>query len=61
MNACFYIAIARLPLGTVATIEFLPVILLAALGARSPRNLVALGLAVTGVYALIDMRLEASR
>ena len=35
MNCCFYEAIARLPLGTVAAIEFLPVIALAALGARS--------------------------
>ncbi len=34
MNCCFYIAIDRLPLGTVAAIEFLPVVLLAALGAR---------------------------
>ena len=33
MNACFYLAIDRLPLGTVAAIEFLPVIALAALGA----------------------------
>ena len=32
MNACFYLAIDRLPLGTVAAIEFLPVIALAALG-----------------------------
>ena len=32
MNACFYLAIDRLPLGTVAAIEFLPVIVLAALG-----------------------------
>ena len=30
MNVCFYIAIDRLPLGTVAAIEFLPVIVLAA-------------------------------
>lgn len=58
MNACFYIAIARLPLGTVAAIEFVPVVGLAALGARSTPNLVALGLAVAGVYALIDVRLE---
>jgi inner membrane transporter RhtA len=58
MNACFYVAIDRLPLGTVAAIEFLPVIVLAALGARSAPNLVALGLAVAGVYALIDVRLE---
>jgi inner membrane transporter RhtA len=58
MNACFYVAIDRLPLGTVAAIEFLPVIVLAALGVRSLRNLTALALAVAGVYALIDVRLE---
>src|SRR2546429_1268282 len=34
MNCCFYAAIDRLPLSTVATIEFLPVVALAALGAR---------------------------
>ena len=45
---CFYLAIDRLPLGTVAAIEFLPVIVLAALGARTPRNLGALALAVPG-------------
>ena len=49
MNACFYVAIARLPLGTVAAIEFLPVIAVAALGARTPRNALALTLAVPGV------------
>jgi inner membrane transporter RhtA len=58
MNTCFYVAIDRLPLGTVAAIEFLPVIVLAALGARSAPNLVALALAVAGVYALVDVRLE---
>src|SRR3954469_21674224 len=42
MNCCFYVAIDRLPLGTVAAIEFLPVIVLAALGARTPRNAAAL-------------------
>ncbi len=57
MNACFYVAIDRLPLGTVAAIEFLPVIALAALGARTTRNLVALALAVAGVYALTGVRL----
>ncbi|HEU4449271.1 MAG TPA: hypothetical protein VFR63_04715 [Gaiellaceae bacterium] len=59
MNACFYLAIERLPLGTVAAIEFLPVILLAALGARSPRNGLALALAVGGVYLVTDVRLAA--
>ena len=57
MNCCFYLAIDRLPLGTVAAIEFLPVIALAALGARSTRNLGALALAVAGVYLLTDVRL----
>jgi inner membrane transporter RhtA len=58
MNSCFYIAIDRLPLGTVAAIEFLPVIALAAVGARTPRNGIALGLAVTGVYLLTNVRLD---
>jgi inner membrane transporter RhtA len=58
MNSCFYVAIDRLPLGTVAAIEFLPVIALAALGARTPRNLAALLLAVPGVYLLTDVQLE---
>jgi inner membrane transporter RhtA len=58
MNVCFYVAIDRLPLGTVAAIEFVPVILLAALGARTPRNAAALGLALVGVYLLTDVELE---
>jgi inner membrane transporter RhtA len=57
MNCCFYLAISRLPLGTVAAIEFLPVIVLAALGARTPRNVAALALAVPGVYLLTDVQL----
>ena len=58
MNTCFYLAIDRLPLGTVAAIEFLGPILLAALGVRIRRNVVALGLAVIGVWFLVDVRLE---
>jgi inner membrane transporter RhtA len=58
MNACFYVAIDRLPLATVAAIEFLPVIALAALGARSQRNVVALAMAVAGVYMLTGVHLE---
>jgi inner membrane transporter RhtA len=57
MNVCFYVAIDRLPLGTVAAIEFLPVIALAALGARTARNGAALVLAVGGVYLLTDVQL----
>jgi inner membrane transporter RhtA len=58
MNCCFYLAIDRLPLATVAAIEFLPVVGLAALGARTPRNAAALVLAVPGVYLLTGIRLE---
>jgi inner membrane transporter RhtA len=58
MNACFYEAISKLPLGTVAAIEFVPVILLAALGARTRRNAAALGLAVPGVYLLTGVQLS---
>jgi inner membrane transporter RhtA len=57
MNCCFYLAIDRLPLATVAAIEFLPVIALAALGARTSRNLAGLALAVAGVYALTGVHL----
>jgi inner membrane transporter RhtA len=58
MNCIFYSAIDRLPLGTVAAIEFLPVIVLAAIGMRTLRNLAALALAVAGVYLLTDVVLE---
>ena len=59
MNVSFYVAIDRLPLATVAAIEFLPVIALAALGARTGRNVVALVLAVTGVLLLTNVELES--
>jgi inner membrane transporter RhtA len=58
MNCCFYLAIDRLPLATVAAIEFLPVVGLAAVGARTPRNAAALLLAVPGVYLLTGIRLD---
>jgi inner membrane transporter RhtA len=57
MNACFYTAIDRLPLATVAAIEFLPVIALAALGVRSRRNAAALACAVAGVYLVTGIRI----
>jgi len=56
MNACFYLAIARLPLGTVGAIEFIGPITLAALGARTPRNIAALLLAAAGGWLLTDVR-----
>ena len=52
MNAMFYLAIARLPLATVGAIEFLGTVVLAALSARSRRNIAALVLTIGGVVAL---------
>jgi inner membrane transporter RhtA len=59
MNSVFYLALDRLPLGTVAAIEFLPVIALAAIAARTLRNILALLGAVFGVYLLIDVQFVA--
>jgi inner membrane transporter RhtA len=56
MNCCFYLAISRQPLATVAAIEFLPVVALAALGARSRRNVAALALAAPGAYLLTGVQ-----
>jgi inner membrane transporter RhtA len=58
MNVFFYLAIARLPLGTVGAIEFLGPILLAALGARTPRNVLALLGVIAGVYLLVEVRFD---
>src|SRR4030095_6713074 len=58
MNVCFYLAIKRLPLGTVGTIEFLGPIALAALGVRTMRNLAALLLACGGVFLLTSIRIS---
>ncbi len=61
MNLCFYEAISRLPLGTVAAIEFLGPVTMAATGARNLRNLVAVALASAGVYLLTEVRLDGER
>jgi len=58
MNICFYVAIDRLPLATVGTIEFLGPIALAALGVRTMRNLAALLLACSGVFLLTTVRIS---
>ena len=59
MNSLFYLAVARLPLATVGAIEFLGTVALAAVGARTRRNGVALALTVAGVAALTAFRLGA--
>jgi inner membrane transporter RhtA len=58
MNACFYVSIDRLPLATVAAIEFIGPILLSVIGARTARNLAAAGTAAAGVYLLTHVRFE---
>jgi inner membrane transporter RhtA len=57
MNASFYLAINRLPLATVGAIEFLGPVALAVAGLASRRNLVALILAVGGVYVLTGVHI----
>jgi inner membrane transporter RhtA len=57
MNSLFYLACDRLPLSTVGAIEFLGPLVLAAWGARSRRNALALVLAVGGVACLTQIRL----
>lgn len=55
MNSAFYLALDRLPMSLVASIEFVGTIAVAVVGMRSARNLAALGLAVGGVALLIDV------
>jgi len=57
MNSLFYLAIARVPLATVGAIEFLGTVILAAAGARTRRNVLALVLAVGGVAVLTSVSL----
>lgn len=57
MNACFYLSIDRLPLATVAAIEFVGPIGLAVVGARTGRNAGAVVAAALGVYLLTHVRL----
>jgi inner membrane transporter RhtA len=57
MNAIFYVAIDRLPLATVAAIEFIGPIVLAVVGARTTRNGGAVLAAAGGVYLLTRVHL----
>jgi inner membrane transporter RhtA len=57
MNTAFYLAVGRLPLSTVGAIEFLGTVILAAAGARTPRNAAALALTTAGVAAITAVRL----
>lgn len=52
MNSFFYAGIARIPLGTAVTIEFLGPLLLAAFLSRSARDFLWVGLAMVGMALL---------
>ncbi|MFD1718876.1 EamA family transporter [Georgenia deserti] len=60
MNSVFYLAIDRLPLGTVAAIEFVGPIAIAAFAVRTLRNAVAIGLTLAGLALLSDVSLAGS-
>ena len=60
MNAAFYLALDRAPLATVASIEFLGVVALAAYGVRTRRNSLALALVVGGVALLTQVSVAGS-
>jgi inner membrane transporter RhtA len=57
MNSLFYLAVARLPLSTVGSIEFLGTVLLAAAATRTRRNALALALSTSGVVTITDVRI----
>jgi inner membrane transporter RhtA len=59
MNSAFYLAISRMPLATVAAIEFVATIVIAVAGVRSFRNVAALIVAVTGAFLLIGFQWSA--
>lgn len=56
MNCSFYLALERLPLSLVAAIEFVGTIGLALASLRSAGNLLALVLAASGTFMLVDIR-----
>ena len=56
MNTAFYLALERLPMSLVATMEFIGTIGVALYGLRTRRNAAALVLVVLGVVILIDVK-----
>lgn len=61
MNSAFYLALARLPMSLVATIEFVGVIGVAVWGLRTRRNFAALALAASGALLLTGPRWSDDR
>jgi inner membrane transporter RhtA len=60
MNLCFYLAIDRVPLGTAVAIEFLGPVAVAVYWTRTPRNALALVLAVGGVALLSGIEADGN-
>ena len=60
MNAAFYLAIARLDLGTAVAIEFVGPVTVAALGSRRRRDIGGLGALVCGVGLLSGAHVSGS-
>ncbi|MDW5598490.1 EamA family transporter [Conexibacter stalactiti] len=60
MNACFYLAIDHLPLGTAVALEFAGPIAVTALGSRGRRDALALTTAACGVLLLADVHVSGS-
>jgi len=54
LNLCFYLAIDRLPLGVVVTLEFLGPLGVAVFGSRTRRDLIWVMLAAVGIALLSD-------
>ena len=59
MNALFYVALARIPLGVAVTLEFWGPLAVAVVGSRRPRDLIWVPLAAVGIYLLAGARLTA--
>jgi inner membrane transporter RhtA len=61
MNCVFYLAIDRMPLATVAAIEFVAAIVIALIGVRTLRNVAALAIAAAGVFLLLGFQASGDR
>ncbi len=60
MNLSIYIALGELPLGNAVALEFLGPIVVAAVGSRSRRSLLAVALSLVGVAVLAGLQAEGS-
>lgn len=60
MNLVYYEAIARIPLGTAVALEFCGPVVVAAIGSRGRRDLLAVALAGVGVFLIADVRWSGS-